>query len=327
MPELPDVEGFRRTLDGVAGRRIARVDVADAGVLRGITARAFARRLKGRRLGHPYRHGKWLVAPTAQDGRDREAGVGGVRVVMLHFGMTGGLLTCPAGRERHPHDRVVLVMEDGSELRYRDQRKLQGIRLVDEETAERTLARLGPDAMSVGEDEFEDVLAGRRGRVKAVLIDQSAVAGLGNLLADEILWRARVNPARPAREVTAREGHRMHGEMRRVLRSAARAGRVPDRPGWLTGHRDRPEPDCPRCGTALRGGRIAGRHTMWCPHCQPDGKDGRDGALGPGGKDGRQPRRLLTPPGRPPAHPPRTPTTTAAASRPRRTRPRWSRGR
>lgn len=266
MPELPDVEGFRRTLDTAAGRRIARVEVADAGVLRGITARAFGRRLRGRRLGHPYRHGKWLVAP-AGSGQDS-----GALVVMLHFGMTGGLLTCPPGQERHPHDRVVFVLEDGGELRYRDQRKLQGIRLVDPGTAERTLAGLGPDAMSVGEEEFEDVLARRRGRVKAVLIDQSAVAGLGNLLADEILWRARVNPTRPARDVTVPEGHRMHVEMRRVLRSATRAGRVPDRPGWLTGHRDRPEPDCPRCGTKLRDGRVAGRHTVWCPHCQPDGR-------------------------------------------------------
>jgi formamidopyrimidine-DNA glycosylase len=264
MPELPDVEGFRRTLDGVAGQRIARVEVRDAGVLRGVSARTFARRLEGHRLAHPYRHGKWLIAPTEDGGP----------VVVLHFGMTGGLLSCPAGRERHPHDRVVLVLDDGGELRYRDQRKLQGLRLGGPGTAEEATAGLGPDAMSVGAREFGEVLAGRRGRVKAVLIDQSAVAGLGNLLADEILWRSRVHPARPAREVTAGERRRMHGEMRRVLRPAVRAGRVPDRPDWLTGRRDRPEPDCPRCGTKLRGGRIAGRHTVWCPHCQPaDGPD------------------------------------------------------
>lgn len=259
MPELPDVEGFRRVLDGAAaGRRIERVEVEDAGVLRGVSARRFGGQLKGRRFRHPYRHGKWLIAPT--DGP----------TVMLHFGMTGGLVACPQGDTRHPHDRVVFVLSDG-ELRFRDQRKLQGIRLGDEEAVRRTLAAQGPDAAGVGVAEFRELLAARRGRVKAVLIDQSVVAGLGNLLADEILWRARVHPARAARDLTAEESGRVHREMRRVLRASSRAGRVPGRPAWLTGRRDRPEPDCPRCGARLRDGRIGGRHTVWCPHCQGDG--------------------------------------------------------
>jgi formamidopyrimidine-DNA glycosylase len=259
---LPDVEGFRRTLDGVAGRRIDHVEVADAQVVRGVAARRFAKELAGRRLGHPYRHGKWLVAPT--DGP----------TVMLHFGMTGGLFRTPAGGGRHPHDRLVFVLDGGEgegkggkggELHYRDQRKLQGVRLADDAEVRRTLDDLGPDALTIGEADFAAALAAHRGRVKAVLIDQSAIAGLGNLLADEILWRARVHPSRPAREADA---GRLHAEMRSVLRSATRAGRVPPRPGWLTGHRDAPDPHCPRCGTPLTRARVAGRPTVWCPRCQ-----------------------------------------------------------
>ncbi|MBM9508739.1 Fpg/Nei family DNA glycosylase [Actinacidiphila acididurans] len=279
MPELPDVEGFRRTLDEAAGQRIARVAVADPGVLRDVPARRFVRELTGRRLGRPYRHGKWLVAPTGSP-EDSEGPHGsgdsddssGGPTLLLHFGMTGGLVRADGDEPRHPHDRMVLVLADGSELRYRDQRKLQGLRLGGPETVGRALDGLGPDALDVAAGEFTRALAERRGRVKAVLLDQSAVAGLGNLLADEILWRSHVHPARPAREVAADAGARVHGRMRQVLRSSVRVGRVPDRESWLTGHRDEPDPHCPRCGTPLSSGRVAGRHTVWCPRCQPDSR-------------------------------------------------------
>jgi formamidopyrimidine-DNA glycosylase len=251
MPELPDVEGFRRVLAGYARRRVRGVDVLDAGVLRGVGADRLDREVRGRTLGKPWRHGKWLGAR-----------VGGATLV-FHFGMTGELYEADESAERHRHDRVVLSFA-GGELRYRDQRKLQGLRLVSD--VDRLLADTGPDALHVSRAEFVERLGGIRRQVKPALMDQSVLAGLGNLLADEVLWRARVHPRRPCADVDLAQ---LHGRMRTTLRQAVATGRVPPRTSWLTGRRDEPSGSCPRCGTTLSHGRVGGRHTVWCPRCQP----------------------------------------------------------
>ncbi|MGW0732337.1 Fpg/Nei family DNA glycosylase [Streptomyces sp. NPDC002851] len=253
MPELPDVEGFREVLASCArGRRIERVEVMDADVLHGASARRLARELTGRRLAEPERHGKWLLVRT--DGP----------TVLLHFGMTGLLLCCGADEPRHRHDRVVLTV-DGHELRYRDQRKLRGLWLDD---PDRVLSDQGPDAMDLGLADFRELLSARRGGLKSALMNQSLLAGLGNLTADEILWRARLRPSRAASGLTGEEVRRLHARLRSVLRSSVRVGQVPPRPSWLTGHRDDADPHCPRCDGRLRRDRIAGRTTVWCPACQ-----------------------------------------------------------
>ncbi|MEU6578587.1 DNA-formamidopyrimidine glycosylase family protein [Streptomyces sp. NPDC046805] len=259
MPELPDVEGFRHVLDSCGrGRRVRRVDVRDAGVLRGVTAKRLRREVEGRRFGRPHRHGKLLLAP-----------LGDGPVLVWHFGMTGALLAASVDDPFDAHDRVVVTLDDERQLRYRDQRKLQGIRLArTPEAVERILARLGPDALDMGRGQFLELLAGRRGAVKGVLMDQSLIAGLGNLLSDEILWRAGVAPARPARDLSAAEARHVFTAMRRVLASANRAARVPPRRTWLTGHRDDDVAACPRCGGRLRSRRVSGRRSVWCPHCQ-----------------------------------------------------------
>ena len=258
MPELPDVEAFREVLDRCArGRRIARVTVRDAGVLHGVSAAGLRSAVTGRRFAAPERRGKWLLAPT--DGP----------TVVFHFGMTGRLVCAADGEPGHPHDRVVFAL-DGHRLRYRDQRKLKGLWLArDAAAVDRLLGDQGPDALTVDQAAFDALLTGRRARVKSVLTDQSALAGLGNLLADEILWRARLAPGTPAGALDGRQRRRLHGEMRRVLREAVREGRVPPHGDWLTGHRRGAGERCPRCGTALERGRVAGRGTVWCPSCQP----------------------------------------------------------
>ncbi|HZX08764.1 DNA-formamidopyrimidine glycosylase family protein [Kribbella sp.] len=189
MPELPDVEGFRRVLaDHAAGRPIRRVEVLDAGVLRGVTATGLRHALVGHRFRRPWRHGKYLVVPLT--GSRREP------AVLLHFGMTGSLDWTDDG-QRLRDDRVVFGFA-GGELRYRDLRKLQGLRLApDREAVDQLLDGLGPDATELSADALGERLAGRRGQLKPTLMDQSTVAGLGNLLTDEILWRARIDPAPP----------------------------------------------------------------------------------------------------------------------------------
>lgn len=259
MPELPDVEGFRRVLsEHGAGRRIERVRVLDDGVLRDTTPQGLGRALSGQRFGEPGRVGKWLLGYT--DGP----------TVLLHFGMTGQLLWCPQQAEGHRHDRVAFQLDDG-ELRYRDMRKLQGLRLATDEAALRAVVDdQGRDALAMTRDDLEKLLTRSGRQLKALLSDQSAVAGLGNITIDEILWRARVFPIRKASELGSGERERLFAEMWRVLDESVPAGQVPSYASWLTGARDdAPGAPCPRCGAALAKERMGGRSTVYCPQCQP----------------------------------------------------------
>lgn len=267
MPELPDVEGFRRVAAEAAdGTRAGPVRVRDPQVIRGLRPATFARWVRGRYVKAPRRHGKWLLLPTAGTTHDE----GGFPVVLLHFGMTGMLVWSPADEPRHAHDRVTFEFAHG-QLRYRDMRKLKGIHLARKQSElDAVLGDLGPDAYRVSVTELRDRLAGTRRQLKSAMMDQSRIAGLGNLCVDEILWRARIHPARRSTDVDDVGWQTLHQRMRVMLRQAARAGRVPDHRSWLTGHRDEPDGVCPRCSTALARGQVAGRTTVWCPACQPD---------------------------------------------------------
>jgi formamidopyrimidine-DNA glycosylase len=115
---------------------------------------------------------------------------------------------------------------------------------------------------------FDELLDGRRGSVKAALMDQRLLAGVGNLLSDEILWRARIHPSAAVRSLGARRRARLHDALRTAVAESSRYGRVPHGERWLTRVRDDPAATCPRCGTRLRRGTIAGRTACWCPRCQ-----------------------------------------------------------
>ncbi|NIJ11298.1 formamidopyrimidine-DNA glycosylase [Saccharomonospora amisosensis] len=261
MPELPDVEGFGRVLaEHALSAPVRDVEVLDEQVLRDVQPRRLRDSVRGHRFGRPWRHGKWLVVPV----RDEQPSL------LLHFGMTGSLEWAQPQQPRHRHDRVVFTFPDG-ELRYRDMRKLTGMRLARDDTERRAaLADLGPDAAQVSRAELADALSGVRRRLKPALVDQSVVAGLGNLLVDEILWRAKLNPRRSTATLRPADVARLHERMTTVLKQSVREGRVPPHPSWLTGSRDEPSGSCPRCGAPLRHARIDGRSTVWCPNCQPE---------------------------------------------------------
>ncbi|OBA77807.1 formamidopyrimidine-DNA glycosylase [Mycobacterium sp. 1164966.3] len=258
MPELPDVEGFRRELaDALPGRLIKHVEVRDRGVLRNTTAAALGRRLSGHRFKSPRRHGKWLILPT--DGP----------TLLVHSGMTGHPYYATDGAAAKGYERLVVSLDQG-ELRYADLRKLRGVWLAaSDDDITHVTGPQGPDALGIGLPAFREALTGRRGRLKTTLMDQSVIAGLGNLLADEICWRARIKPTRPVTDLAADDVKCLHTAMTGILRTAVRHGCVPGLPRWLTGVRDDPDPHCPRCGTALSHARINGRTSRWCPNCQP----------------------------------------------------------
>jgi formamidopyrimidine-DNA glycosylase len=258
VPELPDVEGFRRALaDQLPGRTVCRVRVSDPGVLRNTTPQALGRSLGGHTFAAPRRRGKWLILPT--DGP----------ILLVHSGMTGRPFHTVASAEAQPYERLVVDLDRG-QLRYADLRKLRGIWLAAEEAGtDDVIGPQGPDALAVGRREFAAALGRRRGALKPALMDQRTIAGLGNLLADEICWQARVNPAVRVGALSDDEVDELFRTTRRVLRTAVRHGCVPALARWLTGARDDPDPSCPRCGTPLRRSRSNGRATLHCPRCQP----------------------------------------------------------
>jgi formamidopyrimidine-DNA glycosylase len=185
-------------------------------------------------------------------------------VLALHFGMTGSLEWDCAP---HEHDRLVLELESGV-MAYRNMRRMGAIWLArDQGDVDRITAPLGPDWLAVSRRALDGVLD-RRAAVKSILLDQSAAAGLGNLTADEALWRARIDPRRTGRSLARREGDALHHSIRRVLHDSVRAGRVPRRRTWLSGVRDDRTARCPRCGQRLRRATVGGRTAVYCPNEQ-----------------------------------------------------------
>ena len=250
MPELPDVEGFRQNAEPAAGRRIERIELIDRTLLRGGRPDA----VEGARFGSFERQGKWVFAPA------------GEAEVLMHFGMTGRLDWEPRRAERHVHDRIVFVCR-GGELRYRNMRKFGGV-WISRRGREFVTGPLGPDATEVDLARFRELLAARRGGLKAALMDQRLIAGLGNLMVDEIAWRARVDPRTPVGRLSRGRVERLWAAMDEVVRDSIPTGRVPGFEGWLTGVRDRRDARCPRCGSRLRRATVAGRATVWCGRCQ-----------------------------------------------------------
>lgn len=259
MPELADVAGFRRALEANMTRKPVRdVDVTDPQVLRDFTAGELRETLCGHSFGEPDRYGKWLIAPIR----------GTNSSLLFHFGMTGALVWSGPDEQRHKHDRVSIVVSDG-ELRYRDMRKLNGLYLArDSDDVDRRLADLGPDAYEISANELRERLLRRPRQLKSALLDQGMLAGLGNLLTDEVLWQARLNPRSRTVDLAGSDLARLHPALRTVLRRSSKAGCVPAWPSWLTGHRDGSPGTCPRCGAELTKGRVNSRATVWCPNCQ-----------------------------------------------------------
>ncbi|HEX3841253.1 MAG TPA: DNA-formamidopyrimidine glycosylase family protein [Acidimicrobiales bacterium] len=257
MPELPDVEGWRRALaKELPGQRIKHVTVTDGGILRNATPQSAVRRLVGHRFGEPGRVGKWLILPT--DGP----------VLLIHSGMTGHPYFTSSSQAREAHERLTLTLDQG-EFRYADLRKLRGLWIVDDVGVPVVIGSQGPDALSIEWESFANILQGKRGILKSALMDQSVLAGLGNMLSDEICWQARLSPIGAIANLDDADIRRLYLTMRRVLRTAVRHGRIPRLRSWLSSVRTVPDPACPRCGTPLHRGRASGRTALWCPSCQP----------------------------------------------------------
>jgi len=246
MPELPEAERARLTLEAAVGRRIADVDDRDSYVCRPHAPGELAAALAGHELASAHRRGKFLWVQTAEG-----------PTLGLHLGMAGRIVLDPEEASRW--DRFTLAFEDGGRLVLRDKRRL-GRAVLNPE-----LGHVGPDAATVGRAEFRRLIGRGRAPVKARLLDQGAISGVGNLLADEALWRARLAPTRIVSTLSEEELDRLRREVRAAVRSAIRLGGV--HTGRFVEARG-PEGACPRDGHPLARARIGGRTTYWCPACQ-----------------------------------------------------------
>jgi formamidopyrimidine-DNA glycosylase len=259
VPELPDVEVFRRTLARSSlRRRISAVDVADPQVLEDVSAAELERELTGSQLTGTSRHGKHLYVR-----RDHGS------ALALHFGMTAYVEPGPADAPEPGHARVTLVFDDGRRLVFVDQRRFGRVTLVEDPAADVRERGLGPDALSVGLDRLRDLLEVSRAVLVSALMDQSTIAGIGNIYSDEILFHARLDPHVQACALTDRETGRLHRQLQRVLERAIEAHAQPEQmpAGWLIHAREDGAP-CPRGTGTIRPYRAAGRTAYWCPECQ-----------------------------------------------------------
>ncbi len=268
MPELPEVEAYRRLAERVVGREVSEVVAEDAWYLkRGLTADVLRLALTGRTVTGARRVGKVLLLDTAA-ALGHAAGHGGP-VLGLRFGMSGRLLVdgraalddliYASNRELERWDRFVLRFSGGGDLRIRDPRRLGGVELDPPES------RLGPDALTVSPSALANALDASTAPLKARLLDQTRLAGVGNLAADEALWRAGLDPARPAGSLTAAERRRLHRHLRATLRDLISRGG--SHLGELIPER-RPGGVCPKDGTPLVRRTVGGRTTWSCPRHQ-----------------------------------------------------------
>ncbi len=260
MPELPDVERFKMYLDATSlHQEIVATEVHDPDVLDGISGRKLRASLEGESFEETSRHGKFLFVQLASP-----------RLLVLHFGMTGYLDY--AHKDEFPkHARVVFRFEGGGRLAYVCQRKLGRVAMTDDRDEFLDSQQLGPDALDehLTVRRFAERIEGRRSAVKSALMNQSILAGVGNIYADEILFQAGIAPDRRAAELDDKALRTLHRAMRRVLQTAIRnraeVSRLPKT--YLLRRRDQDGP-CPKCGHKLKTIRISGRRTSFCPQCQ-----------------------------------------------------------
>jgi len=268
MPELPEVETVRRSLLPIIGRRVESVEVFEPRLRRRM-ANGFAGQLNGRTIETIDRRGKYLLFRLS-----------GGETLLAHLGMSGALLLQPAGTARVEHDHVRLQLSGHQQLTFNDPRRF-GLLRVGPADAFDELSNVGPDPLDdrFSLDDFVALARGRKKPVKNLLMDQRGLGGIGNIYANEILFRARIRPGRQARRLTRAELGRLFDAIRAVLGHAIQLGgsSISDyrdatgRPGYFQlqlSVYDRAGQPCPQCRTAVRHAVHAGRSSYYCPQCQ-----------------------------------------------------------
>jgi formamidopyrimidine-DNA glycosylase len=268
MPELPEVETVVRDLrPRVVGRTIVGAKINWDRTIETPSAQKFAQQIRGQKIIKITRRGKYLVFHLASK-----------MYMLAHLRMTGGFFVEKPGEPRDKHMHVILTLDDGRELRFRDTRKFGRMWLVDDPQC--VVGKLGPEPLEISSSEFHALFEKRRGHLKPLLLDQTFLAGVGNIYADESLWAARLHPLRAAESLTRDERARLYRAIRQILTRAIAVGgtsidvmykRVNGKSGGFQESLrafDREERPCRRCGTPIVKTVVAQRGTHLCPTCQ-----------------------------------------------------------
>jgi formamidopyrimidine-DNA glycosylase len=284
MPELPEVEtvarGLRKT---ILGRRILSVHLGKTDFIDDPVA--LEQRLPGRIIEAVDRYGKFMLirlSPVHADSNTAPSSNGdsSPAALLVHLGMTGQIGSLPAAQPPAKHTHVVMPLDDSRELRYTDPRRFGRLAYLDQSLLAKELPRFGADPLEISAADFLAQTRSRRARIKALLLDQSFLRGVGNIYADESLWRAKIHPARLASSLSAGQARILHRSLRAVLQKAIamHGSSISDfldadgEPGWYQRqHRvyGREGRACQRCGSIIRRMIVAGRSSYFCPTCQP----------------------------------------------------------
>jgi formamidopyrimidine-DNA glycosylase len=282
MPELPEVETVARGLrQAILGRRILSVALGKTDFID--DPAALEQHLPGRLIEAVERYGKFmLLRLSAVHGKTRTAtnGDAAPASLLVHLGMTGQLAPSPAAQPLEKHTHVCLLLDDGRELRYTDARRFGRIAYLTKALLAEELLGFGADPLEVRKEEFANRICGRRARIKALLLDQSVLRGVGNIYADESLWKAKIHPARLGAKLTRGEAETLRRVLQDILQKAIvlRGSSISDfldaegEPGEYQRHHrayGREGKSCYRCKTSIRRAIVAGRSSYFCPKCQP----------------------------------------------------------
>jgi formamidopyrimidine-DNA glycosylase len=281
MPELPEVETVARGLRAtVLGRRILSVTLRKTDFIDDPSL--IERHLPGRRIDAVDRYGKFMLLrlSEAQGEKPGKGDNAAAAALLVHLGMTGHIASMLAAQPLEKHTHAIFLLDDGRELRYTDARRFGRLAYLSAELLPAELEGFGAEPLLVTAEEFAALIGSRHSRIKALLLDQTVLRGVGNIDADESLWRAKIHPAK----LGAKLSEKQLGELRRGLQKileraiAMRGSSIADftdaagEPGEYQQHHrayGREGEKCYRCGTLIRRAIVAGRSSFFCPTCQP----------------------------------------------------------
>jgi formamidopyrimidine-DNA glycosylase len=276
MPELPEVETLAQGLQReLAGRRLLSVELGKTDFMD--NPAEIERELPGSQIQRVERYGKFMLlrlqrSPEIEGGLRESA-------LLVHLGMTGTMVPRPVSEPRTKHTHLIALLDDGRELRYIDPRRFGRIAWLAGEKLREELQRFGADPLLISPEEFVHRIRGRRARIKAMLLDQGVLRGVGNIYADESLWKAKIHPARIGARLSVQEVKSLHSALQQILEKAIvlRGSSISDfrdaegEPGEYQLHHKaygREGKACYRCKMLLRRIVVAGRSSFFCPNCQ-----------------------------------------------------------
>ena len=282
MPELPEVETVARGLrQAILGRRVLSVTLGKTDFIDDPVA--LEQQLPGRRIEAVERYGKFILlrlsATAGTNGNPSDDGAKQRPSLLVHLGMTGQMAPSPAEKPHEKHTHVCILLDDGRELRYTDARRFGRIAYLTEVPLAEELTRFGADPLEISKEEFVKRIRGRRARIKALLLDQGVLRGVGNIYADESLFRAGLRPRRRASTITYDQLAKLLTAIQAVLTEAIALGGSSisdyvDADGaegfFQLRHRvyGRESEPCLVCKTPIKRIVIAGRSSHYCPKCQ-----------------------------------------------------------